>query len=112
LNRRITVIVPGVTQNDQGGNEATTIDSWEKWAHVDNRTGSNSFQNQQQVWNYDYKITIRHEVSRPTKSNYEIQYEGYLLKIESISIDEEGYKGYEVCRCSKIDENVTQETSS
>lgn len=112
LNRRITVIVPGVTQNDQGGNEAITIDSWDKWAQVGNRTGSNQFQNQQQTWSYDYKITMRHESSRPTKSNYEIQYEGYRLKIESISIDEEGYKGYEICRCSKIDENITDGNSS
>lgn len=112
LNRRVTVIVPGVQQNDQGGNEASVLDSWEKWAQVENRTGSNQFNNQQQVWQYDYKIIMRHERSRPTKSNYEVQYEGYRLKIESLSIDSEGYKGYEVLRCSKIDEVVTTNQSS
>lgn len=112
LNRRVTVIIPGATQNDQGGNVAIDIDSWEKWAQVENRTGSNSFQNQQQTWQYDYKIIMRHETTRPTKSNYELQYEGYRLKIESLSIDSEGYKGYEICRCSKIDENINDANSS
>ena len=112
LNRRITIIVPGVTQNDQGGNEATVIDSWDKWAQVENRTGGNSFNNQVQTWNYDYKVTIRHEKTRPTKSNYEVEYENYRLKIESVSIDSEGYKGYEILRCSKIDEFITDGNSS
>lgn len=112
LNRRVTVIVPGVTQNDQGGNEATTIDSWVKWAHVENRTGSNSFQNQQQTWQYDYKVIMRYEATRPTKSNYEIEYENYRLKVESVEIDSEGYKGYEILRCSKIDEFITDGNSS
>lgn len=112
LNRRVTVIIPGATQNDQGGNEASIIDSWEKWAQVENRTGGNQFNNEQQVWNYDYKITMRREASRPTKSNYELQYEGYRLKIESLTIDSEGFKGYEICRCSKIDEDITDGNSS
>lgn len=112
LNRRVTVIIPGVTQNDQGGNEGSIIDSWEKWAQVENRTGGNQFTNEQQVWNYDYKITMRRETSRPTKSNYELQYEGYRLKIESLIIDSEGFKGYEICRCSKIDEDITDGNSS
>lgn len=112
LNRRVTVIVPGVVQNDQGGNEASILDSWEKWAQVENRTGSNQFNNQQQVWDYNYKIIMRREASRPTKSNYELQYEGYRLKIESLTIDSEGFKGYEILRCSKIDEDITDGNSS
>lgn len=114
LNRRVTVQVVTATQNDQGGNEpgGTVVDSWEKWAHIEDRTGSNQFQNQQQTWSYDYKVIMRHERTRPTKSNYEIVYENYRLKIESVSIDSEGYKGFEVCRCSKVDEVVTTDQSS
>ena len=107
MNRRITIILPGVILNDQGGAEAVTLDSWEKWAHVENRTGSNSNPYQQQVWEYDYRITTRYEASRPTKSNYEVQYEGYRLKIESVSIDNEGFKAIEILRCTKVDEVVT-----
>jgi len=112
LNRRIEIVVFGATQNDMGGNVATEIDSWPKWAHIDQRSGFNVMQNDQNVWPYDYKVIMRHERTRPTKSNYEIRYEGYRLKINSISIDDEGYKGYEIARCSKVDEVITQETSS
>lgn len=105
--------MPSWAPGDLGWNkEAVTVDSWEKWAHVEDRSGSNQFNNQQQVWTYDYKIWLRHERTRPTKSNYEILYENYRLKIESVSIDSEGYKGFEILRCTKVDENITAETSS
>lgn len=107
MNRRISVRVTAATQNDQGGNEAAIIDSWEKWAHIENRTGKNTDPYQQQVWQYDYKITMRYEVSRPTQSNYEIVYGNEVLKINSVSIENEGFKQLEVCRCSKVDTLVT-----
>ena len=100
--------MPSVTQNDIGGNVAGIADQWIKWAHVEDRSGFNSNTYQQQVWQYDYKITQRYERTRPTKSNYEVIYEGWRLKIESISIDEEGYKGFEVLRCSKVDEFIEE----
>jgi len=107
-NRKVIVIIPGRATNDMGGNEnAAHIDTWEKWADVEDRSGSNSFQNQQQVWQYDYKVKMRHEVSRPTQSNYELEYKGARLKINSISIENEAFMAFEVCRCSKIDQVVT-----
>lgn len=111
LNRRVRVIVSSAVQNDQGGNECIEVDSWEKWAQVENRTGGNSFPSQQQVWEYDAKITMRHETSRPMQSNYEIEYENARYKVESLSVDSEGFKMYDVCRCSKVDEVVTGEGS-
>lgn len=107
LNRRITVQVTGSVANDQGGLEAIVLSSWQKWAQVEDRSGSNSNPYQQQVWQYDYKITMRREMSRPTKSNCEILYQGKRLKIESLSIDSENFNAYEICRCSVIDEDVT-----
>ena len=112
LNRRVRVIVSGAVLNDQGGPEAIEVDSWEKWAQVENRSGGNSFQNQQQLWSYDAKITMRHETSRPMQSNYEIEYENARYKVESLSVDSEGFKMYDVCRCSKVDEVVTINSSS
>lgn len=106
LNRRITVQITGSAQNEMGGNQSVIVSSWGVWAQVENRTGSNSNPYQQQVWQYDYKITKRKEASRPTQSNYEIIYENKRLKIESISIEDENFKAYEVLRCSVIDENV------
>jgi hypothetical protein len=49
---------------------------------------------------------MRYYPSRQTKSNYLIAYEGMVLKIESISINNEGHKKTEVLRCSKVDENI------
>lgn len=114
LNRRVYVVITGSQRNDQGGNEpgGVEIDRWDKWAHIENRTGSSQFPYQQQVWPYEYKIVMRHERTRPTQSNYEIEYEGYRMKINSVEIDSEGYKGYEVLRCSKIDTVVSVNTSS
>ncbi len=114
LNRIVFVLIVGSAQNDQGGNEpgGVEIDRWKKWAHVEDRSGSNSNQYQQQVWEYDYKITMRHERTRPTQSNYEISYGGYRLKINSVSIETEAFQAFEVCRCSKIDEVVTNNASS
>lgn len=114
LNRRGEVIVIGSAQNDQGGNipGGVEVDRWEKWMHIEDRSGGNSFPYQQQVWEYDAKIIMRYERTRPTKSNYYIEYENARYKINSVSIDSEGYKGYEVCRCSKVDANITTEQSS
>lgn len=111
-NRKVWVVVMSWVKNDQGGLDAVEVERWEKWAEVENRTGSNNFQNQQQTWSYDYKVKMRFERTRPTKSNYEIEYENYRLKVESLSLDSEGYKDEEICRCSKIDENITDGNSS
>lgn len=111
-NRIVYVVIGSWQKNDQGGLEWVEIDRWKKWAAVEDRSGSNQFNNQQQVWTYDYKVMMRFERTRPTKSNYWIEYEGWRLKIESLSLDSEGYKDEEVCRCSKVDEVVTAETSS
>jgi SPP1 family predicted phage head-tail adaptor len=112
LNRRVTVQVTGATRNDQGGLVADVVDSWDKWAHVENRSGSNSSPLQQQVWDYDYKITMRFEKSRPTQSNYEIIYGTKRLKINSVSIDSEAFQFFEVLRCSTIDNLVSINQSS
>lgn len=108
-NRIVWVVEIASAQNDQGGNIPGGIEvaRWKKWAAIQDRSGSNQFTNQQQVWDYDYKIMMRFERTRPTKSNYMIEYEGHRLKIESLSLDSEGYKDEEVCRCSKVDEVVT-----
>lgn len=113
LNRRVTVIVPGINPGNRGWNKTSTIiDSWEKWAHVENRSGGNQSYAQQQVWTYDHKIWLRRERTRPTKSNFIIEYEGAHLEIKSLVIDGEGYKDYEILYCSKVDKDVLTETGS
>ena len=100
-------------RNDQGGLDNTLINSWNKWAKIEDRTGSNNVSQNQSKWEYDYKITTRYYPSKQTKSNYLISYEGMIMKIESISINNEGHKKLEILRCSKVDENIiVLETSS
>lgn len=111
-NRIVWVVIMSYVKNDQGGLDTVEVDRWKKWASIQDRSGSNRFTNQQQVWDYDYKVMMRFERTRPTKSNYMIEYEGYRLKIENLSLDSEGYKDEEVCRCSKVDENISTEQSS
>lgn len=118
LNRRVTIKRWSATQNEIGGNNAILISEWVKWAQVDDRSGSNtpiltsrgggnSFYNQQQVWTYDYKVILRYEKSRPTHSNDTVDYEGQRMKVESIDLINEGFKQFEVLRCSKVDGDIT-----
>lgn len=106
MNRRILVLECKGVRNDQGGLDNTIVQSWEKWAMIEDRTGSNNVTQNQTQWQYDYKITMRYYPSIPTKSNYYIVYEGVAMKIENISINNEGFKKFEVARCSKVDENI------
>jgi head-tail adaptor len=107
MNRRIFILECKGVKNDQGGIDNTIVRSWQKWAMIEDRTGSNGVTQNQTQWQYDYKITMRYYPSTPTKSNYYIVYEGVAMKIENISINNEGYKKLEVARCSKVDEQIT-----
>jgi SPP1 family predicted phage head-tail adaptor len=113
MNRRILIVECKGVKNDQGGIDNTVVRSWAKWAMIEDRTGSNSVTQNQTQWQYNYKITMRYYTSEPTKSNHYILYEGVVMKIENISINKEGFKHFEVVRCSKVDEQITvPETSS
>ena len=112
MRSRITIAVVTWQQNDHGGVDQVDVDSWQTWAKVENRTGAPLTQNAQQLWQYDYKIAKRYEASRPVKSNYEVRYNGMRMKINSVSIDQEGMIRYEVLRCTVIDEDILPQTSS
>jgi head-tail adaptor len=113
MNRRVIIMECKGVRNDQGGLDNTVVRSWVKWAKIEDRTGSNGVTQNQTQWEYDYKITMRYYPSAPTKSNYYIMYENVAMKIENISINSEGFKMFEVARCSKVDEQITvPETSS
>lgn len=113
MNRRVLILECKGVRNDQGGLDNTVLRSWTKWANIEDRSGSNNVTQNQTQWQYDYKITMRYYATTPTKSNYYIMYEGVAMKIENISINKEGFKHFEVARCSKVDENIiVPETSS
>ncbi len=107
LNRRVTIKVEGNDQNEIGGPVTTDVDSWEMWAEINDRTGSNFSPNDQTLWSYDYRVIMRDERTRPIKVNYTIIYQGQRLKIESITRRNEAFRMYVECRCSTIESNVS-----
>lgn len=106
LNRRITVRRYGSVKNDSGGLVSVQTASWSKWAQANERAGGFSSTLQQQVWEYDQRFIVRFEVERPTKSNDLIEYEGRLFRVNSVGIDNEGFKAFEIIRCTRIDTNI------
>lgn len=106
LNRRITLKSWTGSIDAGGGVSAVQVLSYLIWAQVEARNGIPYLSEEQQVWNYDYKITFRYETSRLVKSNFTIDYDSKRLKINSLSFEEEGNRRFCVCRCTTIDANV------
>lgn len=106
LNRRITIRRYSTVKNDFGGLVSVQTGSWSKWAQANERFGTSSSTLQQQVWEYDQRFIIRFEKDRPTKSNDLIEYEGRLFRVNSVGIDSEGFKAFEIIRCVRIDTNI------
>lgn len=110
LNRRVILRRWGSSVDDGGGILALLVSAWSRWAKVEDRQGSIVSPHAQEQWQYDYKITLRYEKSRPIQSNDTIDYDGKRLKIKSLSILEEGQRRYYVCRCTTI-ETLTLDNS-
>lgn len=106
LNRRITVRGWGVTQNEIGSPVADEVAAWQQWAQVEDRSGVQVNPYNQSLWQYDYKITVRHERTRTIGSNYTIDYDGKRLVVNSISHKSEAYRQYDVLRCTAIDDST------
>ena len=107
FNRRITVKAFVSSEIDEYGSVTKTeVSSWGMWANVEQRSGSSSTSNGQEVWNYDTKITVRYEQSRPIKSNMFVLYEGTKYKINNVAVQKERFKEFVTLRCSKTDEYI------
>lgn len=106
LNRRITIKTSTNEQDEGGGLVAIETDSYEMWAQVEERSGIATIGFEQQVWNYDYRITVRYEKTRIIKSNQTIEFDGKTLSINSVSFQDEGKRRYTILRCSTTDNNV------
>lgn len=120
LNRRVKVRRWGTIKNEFGGLVPIEVSSWYKWAEVrasnwinldlyNTRSGRSLDQYDQQQWEYDTTIIMRYEIDRPTRSNDTLEYEGTLYKINSITVNNEYAKNFEIIKCSKIDENINND---
>lgn len=106
MNRRITFKTWDSSKDEGGGAIAVLSAMWTIWAKVEARSGHPYTGQQQQVWDYDYKITNRYEKSRVVPSNATIEYDGKRLSINSISFENEGNRKYAVLRCRTTDQNI------
>lgn len=106
LNRKITIKSWTHDQDLGGGVGAVQVLSYPIWAKVEARNGTPFINEEQQVWNYDYKVIFRYENSRLVRSNFTIDYDSKRLKINSLSFEEEGNRRFCVCRCTTMDASV------
>ena len=106
FNRIITINTSTTNQDAGGGLSADETDSYTMRAKVEDRNGFPVTTQEQQVWNYDYKITVRHERTRVIKSNQTISFDDKTLAINSVSFENEGKRRYAILRCTTIDNNV------
>lgn len=106
LNRRITLKSWTSTQDEGGGSSAVNVASYIIWAKVEARNGTPFINEEQQVWNYDYRVTFRYERSRVPQSNFTIDYDSKRLKINSVSFEQEGVRKWCVARCNTEDANI------
>lgn len=109
LDRRVIIRRWSSIQNTSGGNIATQVASWNKWAEVQERSGSVGDNFQQRTWTYDTTIVMRFEKERPTRSNDTIDYEGTRYEVQSVSIKREGHKQWEVIRVVKLDVDINSD---
>lgn len=104
LNSRVTFKKFGAVQDAGGGVSSELLNSYTVWAKVEDRNGATVTSEAQTLWNYDYKITVRH--ADWVKSNLIIEYDDNVLQVQSVSFNSEGRRKFVVCRCSAIDGNV------
>lgn len=104
LNRRVIFENWTISQDAGSGNNKTIESNFYQWAKIENRDGRQFLNQDQQQWNYDSKIIVRHNSS--IVSTTTLVYENARYTIQSLSIDEEGTKRFMVLRCSKIDGDV------
>jgi len=120
LNRRVEVKRWANVKNEFGGLTAVEVASWTKWAEIrssnwinldlyNTRSGRANEEYQQNKWEYDTTIILRYESERPTRSNDTIVYNGEVYVINSISVNNEYAKNFEVIKCSKIDSAINND---
>jgi len=120
LNRRVKIRRWTTVKNEFGGLTSVEVASWYKWAEFrssnwinldlyNTRSGRPNSQYDQNKWEYDATIILRYEKERPTRSNDTIEYDGEQYSINSISVNNEYAKNFEVIKCSKIDSKINSE---
>jgi len=88
------------TQDAGSGNVKTIESNFFQWAKIENRTGGQILNQDQQQWQYDSKIIVRYNPA--IVSTTTMVYENARYTIQSLSIDSEGTKRFMILRCVKV----------
>lgn len=110
MRSQITLRRWAYQQDEAGGSEKVLTATWSVRAKVEDRSGTIVNPQSQDQWKYDYRISFYYEPSRIVISNDTIDYDGKRLRINSLSIKEEGMRREVIARCSTI-ENLPLDTS-
>lgn len=105
MNRQIRLKSYTTTQTDGGGIDSVLADNFLQWAFCEDRSGRQFTSEGQGLYEHDLKVTFRAYPSRTITSQFYIEYEGELYKIQSLTKDKEGSVFYWVARCSKVGNN-------
>lgn len=105
---RIDVVANSTTgTGDYAEQQRAEVSRWTMWAKVEDRSGQPFTTEGQQVWNYDTKITVRLEISRPIQSNMVVEYANGRYSIKQVVIISEGSKRFYILRCQKTDADTS-----
>lgn len=104
MNRRVILYNESYTQDIGGGTKSVETERWTQWADIKDRSGNSSFSQSQDMVVYDYKVKVRFDGR--VNSNTGMIYEGQVCKMQSMTVESEGYKHFLVLRFSKTDTYV------
>ncbi len=107
FTRRVTMSSYTFDQGNTGGTSAVLTESFDCWAQVISKGGSQYVTQAQTKNDAQFQVTIRYR-SQVTE-NWNVTYEGQRMIINRLSYDNNGYKRYIIMQCS---ESINQESWS
>ena len=99
LNRLVTLKSYTYSQGDAGGSTPVLAEQIDNvWASIEQKGGNMNFNQAQMMEDATYQVTIRYKPQVTT--NWNIEYEGQVFKINKIVLDNEAYKRYMIIDCT------------
>ena len=84
-----------------GGSRPVESERWEQWAQIDDRSGGTSFSQSQELTTYDYRVKVRFDGRFSSLTG--MIYEGQICKMNSMTVETEGYKHFLILQFTKTD---------
>lgn len=104
MNRRPIFYNWTYSQDAGAGSSQVETERWPAWAEIKDRTGNKFAAQATDLQQYDYRVRVRFDAR--FNSNTWMIYEGQVCKLESLTVESEGYKNFFVLRYSKTETYV------